>query len=80
MFTSRFVGPAVAAVALLVQFVAADDSGPCSNPSVRREWRDLPAQERADWMAAVKVRYPPTFDSRRRMTDTSTTVPEQLAS
>ena len=80
MFISRFVGLAVAVVTLLVQSVAADNSGHCSNPSVRREWRNLLAQERTDWLAAVKVRYPLALDYRRRMTDAQTTVPEQLAS
>jgi len=30
----------------------------CVNPSVRREWRSMPPQERAEWINAVKVGFP----------------------
>ena len=54
---SRFLGLALASVTLLVQAAAANNGSPCSNPTVRREWRSLPPEERAAWMAAVKVEH-----------------------
>lgn len=53
MFLYRFVSLAIAASTLLGLSVTADYS-PCANPSVRREWRSMPREERAEWMAAVK--------------------------
>ena len=78
MLISRIVGSTVAIVTLLVQSVAAGHSGHCANPSVRCEWRNLLAQERMGWIAAVKVGYPLALNYWRHMTDAPTTVPEQL--
>jgi len=51
MFLHRFVNLAVAASVLLALSVTA---APCENPSIRREWRSMPREERAQWIAAVK--------------------------
>ena len=58
MSLSRFVTLAIAASTLLGLSVAANFYEPCSNPSVRREWRSMPVEERAEWLAAVKVNHP----------------------
>ena len=52
MFIYRFVRLALA-VTLFGQSVTATVH--CSNPSVCREWRSLTSNERAEWIAAVKV-------------------------
>ena len=54
MLVYRFVKLALAAVTLFGQSAAAHTQ--CDNPSVRREWRTLSADERAEWIDAVKVR------------------------
>lgn len=72
------MGLALGAVILLAQSVVANDSPPCSNPSVRREWRSLPPEERAEWMAAVKVAHP--HASPMHITDTSGIVSQLYAS
>ncbi|KAF9778931.1 Di-copper centre-containing protein [Thelephora terrestris] len=50
----RFVTFAIAASTLLGLSVSANLYQPCLNPSVRLEWRSMPAEERAEWLAAVK--------------------------
>lgn len=53
-----FVSLALVASTFLGQSVTAHYYKPCSNPAVRREWRSMPREERAEWMAAVKVNHP----------------------
>jgi hypothetical protein len=55
MFVYRLVKLALAAATLLEQSVTAQTR--CSNPAVRREWRSLAPHERAEWIAAVKVKH-----------------------
>jgi tyrosinase len=54
MFPSWFVSLALVASTLLGQSVTANFYKPCLNPSVRREWRSMPREERAEWITAVK--------------------------
>jgi len=56
MLVYQLARVALAAVALLGQSVTAQTR--CPNPSVRREWRNLPSNERAEWINAVKVKRP----------------------
>ena len=53
MLVYQLVKFALAAAALLGPPVIAQTH--CDNPSVRREWRSMPPQERAEWIDAVKV-------------------------
>ena len=53
MLVYRFVRLAIVAATLCGQSVTAKVQ--CSNPSVRREWRTLTSDERAEWIDAVKV-------------------------
>lgn len=53
MSISWFVKLALAASTLLAPVVSANYY-PCENPSVRMEWRSMPREERAEWIAAVK--------------------------
>lgn len=57
MFVAQFVGLALATIGLFLRPVAAVNKT-CQNPTVRREWRSLPPQERAQWITAVKVNCP----------------------
>jgi len=66
MLIYRFASLALAAVTLLGQPVTARPR--CSDPSVRREWRSLAPDERAEWIAAIKVN---TCEHASRVTDTS---------
>ena len=66
MLIYRFASLAFAVVTLFAQPVTAQSR--CSNPSVRREWRSLTSDERAEWITAVKVS-PSEYASR--VTDTS---------
>ena len=55
------MAPSVAYVARFILFVGAAVASVraqpvCSNPSVRREWRALSTDEKAEWIWAVKVR------------------------
>ena len=53
MLVHRFAGLVLAAITLLGHSAAANTL--CSDPDVRREWRTLDAEERAEWISAVKV-------------------------
>ena len=55
MFVYGFAGLTLVAATLLRLSMTAEAG--CSNPSVRREWRTLAPHERAEWIAAVKVRH-----------------------
>lgn len=55
MYVYRLLKLALAAATLLGQSVIAQAA--CLNPSVRREWRSLSDQGRAEWISAVKVKY-----------------------
>lgn len=68
MFLYRFVTLAIAASTLLGLSVTAGFYKPCENPSVRREWRSMPPEERAEWLAAVKVERPLGTLLRKLMT------------
>lgn len=50
--------PTVLSIAVLVLWSAVGLCNPChcKEPEVRREWRALSADEKADWIRAVKVR------------------------
>lgn len=63
---------------LLGQSVTAHFHPPCLNPSVRREWRSMPREERAEWLAAVKVI--PLLDMFLGELTLPCVVPEPLAS
>lgn len=39
-----------------VAVAADDDKSSCQNPKVRREWRQLSADEQAEWIRAMNVR------------------------
>jgi len=39
------------------QYHAEQSEKHCREPSVRREWRALSKEERADWISAVNVRF-----------------------
>jgi len=50
MFSRRFVS-----VLFAVASYCIGASAKCTNPAVRKEWRTLSAEQRADWIAAVNV-------------------------
>jgi len=53
MLVYQFAKLVLAAATLFGSSVVAQTG--CVNPSVRREWRSMPPQERAEWIDAVKV-------------------------
>ena len=56
MFVYRLAKLVLVAATLLGYSLIAQAG--CSKPSVRREWRSLASHERAQWIAAVKVKHP----------------------
>ena len=56
MLVSQLAKLVLAAAALAGPSVVAQKG--CTNPSIRREWRSMSPQERAEWIDAVKVEHP----------------------
>jgi hypothetical protein len=53
MLVSQFVKLALTVSTLLGQSAIAQTG--CDNPSIRREWRNMLPEARAEWIDAVKV-------------------------